>query len=75
MHVAGHLVRPDGLRIDTHGEKVCDGVYELLEYTLTRMGPKPVLLERDNNIPTLDEVLEEVRKLHAIYARATGKAA
>jgi len=75
MHVAGHFVRPDGLRIDTHGERVCEDVYDLLEHTLERMGPKPVLLERDNNIPTLDEVLGEVRRLDAIYARATGKAA
>ncbi|MEM9067639.1 MAG: DUF692 domain-containing protein [Myxococcota bacterium] len=70
MHVAGHLLRPDGLRIDTHGEPVPDGVYELLEYTLKRMGPKPVLLERDNNIPPLEELLAEVARLQEIYARA-----
>src|SRR5690606_6050797 len=23
IHVAGHLLRPDGLRIDTHGEPIC----------------------------------------------------
>ena len=70
MHVAGHLRRPDGLRIDTHGEPIPDGVYELLDYTLRRVGPRPVLLERDNNIPTLDELLGEVRRLQEVYDQA-----
>ncbi len=71
MHVAGHFTRKDALIIDTHGEPVCDGVFELLEYTLERTGPKPVLLERDQNIPPLDELLVEVRQLSEIYERAT----
>jgi len=71
MHVAGHFVRQDGLRIDTHGEAICDDVYELLDYTLRRVGPVPVLLERDNNIPPLDVVLAEVEQLRAIYDATT----
>ncbi len=72
IHVAGHFVRDDGLRIDTHGEPVPDAVYELLEYTLRKTGEVPVLLERDNNVPPLDELLSEVDKLWTIYRRATG---
>jgi hypothetical protein len=72
IHVAGHLVRDDGFRIDTHGEDVADDVYDLLEYTLTRIGRKPVLLERDGNFIPLDELLEQVRRLDAIYQRAVG---
>ena len=71
IHVAGHFVRDDDLRIDTHAENVCDGVYELLEHTLRRMGPKPVLLERDGNFPKLDDLLLQVRRLAEIYERAT----
>ncbi len=70
IHVAGHMTRKDGIIIDTHGEPMCDGVYELLRHTLERMGPVPVLLERDQNIPPLDEVLEELRRLTDIYERA-----
>lgn len=73
MHVAGHMTRKDGQIIDTHGEAVCEGVYELLEYTLERVGPAPVLLERDGNFPPLDELLAELRRLHTIYDRATAK--
>jgi len=75
IHVAGHLIRDDGLRIDTHGEAICDGVYALLEHTLRCLGPRPVLLERDNNIPALEEILAEVRALTEIYERAVGEEA
>jgi uncharacterized protein (UPF0276 family) len=71
MHVAGHTVRPDGLIIDTHGEAVRDEVYALLEYALERVGPVPVLLERDQGFPAFSELAGEVRRLHAIYTRAT----
>lgn len=72
IHVAGHFVRDDGLRIDTHGEPVSDDVYELLDYTLRKTGPVPVLLERDSNVPPLDELLSEVDELWTIYRNATG---
>jgi uncharacterized protein (UPF0276 family) len=72
IHVAGHFLRDDGLRIDTHGEPVPDDVYELLDYTLRKTGPVPVLLERDNNVPPLDELLSEVDELWTIYRNATG---
>jgi len=72
VHVAGHHLREDGLRIDTHGEPVPTEVYELLDYTLRKTGPLPVLLERDTNIPPLDDLLEEVNELWAIYRDATG---
>lgn len=72
IHVAGHFTRKDGIIIDTHGEPVCEGVYDLLEHTLERLGPVPVLLERDQSIPPLDILLAEVRRLNDIYDRATG---
>ena len=69
IHIAGHVVRPDGLRIDTHGEPICDHVYSLLDHTLGRIGQRPVLLERDNSIPELDMLLDEIRLLKAIHAK------
>ncbi|MDH5493181.1 MAG: DUF692 domain-containing protein [Myxococcales bacterium] len=75
MHVAGHWLREDGLRIDTHGAPICEEVYALLEHTLAHVGPVPVLLERDNEIPPLSELLGEVRRLQEIYDRAIRVAA
>lgn len=70
IHVAGHLVREDGFRIDTHGEDVPDPVFDLLAFTLERIGDKPILLERDGNFPPLESLLSEVDQLHAIAEAA-----
>jgi uncharacterized protein (UPF0276 family) len=70
MHVAGHAVEPEGLRIDTHGAPICDDVYDLLAFTLARVGRTPVLLERDHNIPPLEELVAEVDRLDAIWRAA-----
>jgi uncharacterized protein len=75
MHVAGHRTRDDGLLIDTHGQAIRDEVYALLDHALRRVGPCPVLLERDQNIPKFSVLVNEVRRLHAIYRRVTAEAA
>lgn len=71
LHIAGHSQLDSGLIIDTHGEAVRDGVYELLAYTLARTGPVPVLLERDQSFPSFEELRAELRRIHEIYQRAT----
>jgi uncharacterized protein (UPF0276 family) len=75
MHIAGHvrLEAPhpaQGLLLDTHGAPVVPPVKELLRSTLAQVGPVPVLLERDNDVPALDELLEEVAQLQAVYDEA-----
>jgi uncharacterized protein len=71
-HVAGHFERPDGTRIDTHGADVCDDVYDLVDHAYRCIGDRPLLLERDNHIPPLPDLLEEIRRLQAIRERALG---
>lgn len=70
IHVAGHDTLDDGMLLDTHGAPVADPVLELLEWTLERTGPVPVLLERDNDVPELSELLREVARLRELQARA-----
>ena len=70
LHVAGHTKTDTGLIIDTHGATVCDPVHELLAWTIERTGPRPVLLERDNAIPPLSELLDEVKVLDGVYQQA-----
>lgn len=66
IHMAGHeQVEPD-LIIDTHGEDIIDTVYELFDYTTQRVQPVPVLLERDFNIPGLQDMQTEVENLERI---------
>jgi uncharacterized protein (UPF0276 family) len=70
IHVAGHTRAASGLVVDTHGESVAEPVLGLLAWTLERTGPMPVLLERDNDVPPLDELLAEVRAISQVYRRA-----
>lgn len=55
IHVGGHDEDTDDtgapLLIDSHGKAVVDPVWALLEYTLSRTGPRPVLAEWDNDVP------------------------
>jgi hypothetical protein len=66
IHMAGHeQVEPD-LIIDTHGQPIIEKVYELFEWTIDRMKPVPVLLERDynfNDIPQLSQELSALEHL------------
>jgi uncharacterized protein (UPF0276 family) len=73
IHVAGHARGSSGLLIDTHGEDVPDPVLALLEWTLERTGPVPVLLERDNRVPAFSELLAELARIRALYTRATAR--
>lgn len=71
IHMAGHeKVSPD-LIIDTHGQAIIDPVYELFEFTMNRLDRDvPVLLERDFNIPELEELQEEINILNAIKKKS-----
>ncbi len=59
-HIAGHYVEEEDLRVDTHGADVIDPVWNLLDVAYEHFGVFPTLLERDFNIPPLDELLKEV---------------
>ena len=59
FHLAGHLDNGDHL-IDTHDHPVCDGVWVLYEQALKRFGEVHTMIERDDNIPPLPELLEEL---------------
>jgi hypothetical protein len=76
IHVAGHE-RDDeiGLLIDTHGAPVVDPVLALLEDVVARTGPVPVLLERDNDVPSLDELLEELGRVRRAVDRGLARRA
>ena len=60
IHIAGHYVEPDGIIVDTHGADVIDPVWQLLADTYDLIGTRPTLLERDFNIPPINDLLAEV---------------
>ncbi|MFV0512473.1 MAG: DUF692 family multinuclear iron-containing protein [Jhaorihella sp.] len=55
IHLGGHDEDSDEngamLLIDSHGRAVVEPVWALLDYTLARSGPLPVLIEWDNDVP------------------------
>ncbi|MBX3213035.1 MAG: DUF692 domain-containing protein [Labilithrix sp.] len=65
------LAAREGLLIvDTHGSDVASEVMALLERVLVKTGPVPVLLERDQSIPPLAELVDEVRRVDEVWQRA-----
>jgi uncharacterized protein (UPF0276 family) len=67
-HIAGHYEEAEDLRVDTHGADVIDPVWQLLDAAYKHFGVFPTLLERDFNIPPVDELLVEVEQIR-VYQR------
>ncbi|QBC44778.1 DUF692 domain-containing protein [Iodobacter fluviatilis] len=63
FHIAGHWQQEDGVIIDTHGANVCGEVIELAKQTIKLHGTKPLVLERDNHLPSLKDLCGEVSEL------------
>jgi uncharacterized protein (UPF0276 family) len=68
IHLAGYDQCEDFL-VDTHGKRVHPPVWELYEYTLERLGPRPTLIEWDTDIPALDVLQDEAAYADRCLAR------
>ena len=66
IHMAGHLQVDEDLIIDTHGENIIDPVFDLFDFTIQRIKPVPVLLERDFNFPAFEAMQSELNHLQRI---------
>jgi uncharacterized protein (UPF0276 family) len=69
IHLAGHHADPqlgDALLIDSHDAPVADAVWALYEHLIARTGPRPTLIERDDQLPPLAELLAERERAHAL---------
>lgn len=69
LHMAGHHKEAKDLIIDTHGADVIDPVWSLLDETYRIHGVTPTLLERDFNIPPLNELMCEVERIARIQSK------
>ncbi len=74
-HIAGHYTEAEDLIIDTHGANVIDGVWDLLDLAYSRFGVFPTVLERDFNIPAVDELLLEVNRIFEMQQKFLNRAA
>ena len=68
FHLAGHQNHGDYI-IDTHDEPVIDAVWDLYSAALRRFGPVSTMIERDDNIPPLAELIDELDQARRIGAK------
>lgn len=65
-HIAGHDHEAEDLIVDTHGADVIKGVWKLLDKAYENFGVFPTLLERDFNIPTVAELMQEIGRIKSL---------
>jgi len=71
VHLAGHAQGP-GILIDTHDQPVCDDVWALYAKATSLLGPVATMIERDDAIPPLAELLDELGTAREIGRRQRG---
>jgi uncharacterized protein (UPF0276 family) len=71
IHLAGHEVDEGGsaLLIDTHGAPIAEPVWALYRRLIHRVGPRPTLIERDDDVPAFDVLMAERDRAHGMLAR------
>ena len=74
FHLAGHTNHGNYI-VDTHDHPVIDPVWDLYAHAVRRFGRVSTMIERDDNIPPLDELLAELDQARAIAAAVENEAA
>jgi uncharacterized protein (UPF0276 family) len=66
IHLGGHDEDEDDhgapLLIDSHGAEIADPVWALLDYTLAKSGPRPLLIEWDTDVPDWPILAQEAQR-------------
>lgn len=72
-HLGGHALDTDDegnpLLIDAHDREVADQVWSLYEYVVAKAGPRPTLIEWDNDVPNWATLKSEVDLADAILLK------
>lgn len=74
IHLAGHSNQGDYI-IDTHDAPVIDPVWDLYGHALSRFGAVSTMIERDDQMPELDELVQELQIARDIAAKQLAVAA
>jgi uncharacterized protein (UPF0276 family) len=78
VHLAGHTPDPNlgaALLIDSHDAPVAPEVWALYKRLIERIGPRPTLIERDDNLPDFSVLLAERDRADALMRATLAKAA
>ncbi len=74
VHLAGHAADANEgqrLLIDTHGAPVAEAVWALYARLIGRIGARPTLIERDDDIPAFEDLMVERDRAHRVLSRET----
>lgn len=78
IHLAGHTVKSvddTEIRIDTHNQLICDQVWALFQYTITRIGKIATLIEWDTDLPEFSVLLNEANQAQTLMDQSCAKVA
>ena len=81
LHLGGFTAEEDDanpgaqLLVDTHATVVAEPAWDLYAYAIRRFGPKPTLIEWDNDIPPLPTLLGEAARADEVAAGAIAREA
>lgn len=72
IHLAGHLNKGD-YSIDTHDHDIIDAVWLLYAEAVARFGNVSTMIERDDHVPPLATLIEELQKAKTIATQTLSK--
>jgi hypothetical protein len=78
IHLAGHSADPAlgaALLIDSHDAPVDPAVWALYERVIARIGPRPTLIERDEDLPPFEALLAERERAQGVLRAPLREAA
>ncbi|HLE66966.1 MAG TPA: DUF692 domain-containing protein [Burkholderiales bacterium] len=78
IHLAGHTPDPnlgEALLVDSHDAPVAPEVWALYERVIRRIGARPTLIERDDNLPEFAELFAERERAAAMLRAPLAAAA
>jgi uncharacterized protein len=74
IHLAGHQNNGDYI-IDTHDAPVIDPVWDLYSYAIAQFGQVSTMIERDDHIPELEVLVDELQIARNLSSQALKMAA
>jgi len=74
IHLAGHTDHGTHI-VDTHDQPIADPVWTLYRRACERFGAVATLIERDDRIPPLETLIEELDRARAVGARVAQRLA
>lgn len=78
IHIAGHAPDPklgESLLVDSHDTPVAPAVWALYERLIARIGARPTLIERDDNLPDFETLLHERERADSVLRAPLARAA